>query len=184
MADPGSSPGETEARVSVIERNVAALIERRQAEEKALGWQDRLAGAISGFAGSMTFVWLHVAIYGGWIAVNLGTVPGLPAWDPSFVMLAMIASVEAIFLSTFILITQNRMQALADRRAELNLQISLLAEHELTRVMRMVSDIAERVGAGPNHAELEELRRDVRPEQVLESIERQDRQNRNDRQAG
>lgn len=62
---------------------------------------------------------MHGFIYGAWIIANLGLVPDVRAFDPSFVVLAMIASVEAIFLSTFILITQNRMAAAADRRAEL-----------------------------------------------------------------
>jgi uncharacterized membrane protein len=58
----------------------------------------------------------------------------------------MIASVEAIFLSTFVLISQNRMAALADKRADLDLQISLLAEHEISRIIALVTSIAERMG--------------------------------------
>lgn len=73
------------------------------------------------------------------------------------------------------MITQNRMQAQAERRAELHLQISLLAEHELTRVMQMTAAIADRVGATPVHHDLSELARDVRPEQVLDSIEQRDK---------
>ena len=71
-------------------------------------------------------------LFGFWIVANLDWVPGVPAWDPSFVVLAMAASVEAIFLSTFVLISQNRMAA--DKRADLDLQVSLLAEHEVTRL--------------------------------------------------
>jgi uncharacterized membrane protein len=80
----------------------------------------------------VAFICVHAVIFGGWIVVNLGWTP-LPPFDPSFVVLAMVASVEAIFLSTFVLIMQNRLAALADERAELDLQISLLAEHEITR---------------------------------------------------
>ncbi len=160
----------------LIERNIAALIERRRAEERSLSWQEKLAAAISDFAGSMPFVWLHLVAYGAWILVNLGTVPGIAPFDPSFVTLAMIASVEAIFLSTFILITQNRSQAQAERRAELNLQISLLAEHEITRLIQIVSEIGERVGAPSAHQpDLGELKKDVRPEQVLEALESHER---------
>ena len=83
-----------------------------------------------------------------WIIINLGSTP-LPAFDPTFVILAMFASVEAIFLSTFVLITQNRMAAQADRRADLDLHISLLAEHEVTRLITLVSSIAERMGIEP-----------------------------------
>jgi uncharacterized membrane protein len=62
------------------------------------------------------------------------------------VILAMVASVEAFFLSTFVLITQNRMAAAADKRADLDLQISLLAEHELTKVATLLSDMAKQAG--------------------------------------
>ncbi len=157
----------------LVERNIAALLSRRAADEQALGWQERLAGVITTFAGSMAFVWLHLAIYGGWIAANLGVLAGVPPFDPSFVILAMAASVEAIFLSTFILITQNRMQAQADRRADLNLQISLLAEHEITRLVEMVSEIGTRLGSpAAQHPGLDELKEHVKPETVLDAIER------------
>ena len=103
---------------------------------------------MTGFAGSMTFVVVHAVFYGGWLIVNLGWIPSVRPWDPfPFVMLAMIASVEAIFLSTFILISQNRMQQLADRRAELDVQIGLLTEHELTRAIQMLDGIAQRLQA-------------------------------------
>jgi uncharacterized membrane protein len=119
----------------------------------------------------MRFVCLHLIVFGVWIAINLGWTPRLE-FDPTFVVLAMFASVEAIFLSTFVLITQNRMSAQADRRADLDLQISLLAEHEITRLITLVSAIAERVGIeAARDKELPELKQDVHPEQVLEKIE-------------
>lgn len=159
----------------LVERNIEALLERRKAEERSLSLQERAAARITGFAGSLTFVWVHLVAYGGWIVVNAGLVPGVSKFDPSFVTLAMIASVEAIFLSTFILITQNRMQAQADRRADLNLQISLLAEHEITRLIEIVSEIGERVGApAARDPGLDEFKKDVRPETVLEAIDRRE----------
>jgi uncharacterized membrane protein len=126
---------------------------------------------ISRFTGSMRFVYLHLVVFGLWIVVNLGLTPA-PRFDPSFVILAMIASVEAIFLSTFVLITQNRMSTIADRRADLDLQISLLAEHEITRVITMLADVAERLGVeATRDPELAELARDIVPERVLDSLE-------------
>ena len=120
----------------------------------------------------MRFVYVHVVVYGFWILVNLGLFPGVPEFDPSFVILAMVASVEAIFLSTFILITQNRMSAAADKRAELDLQISLLAEHEVTKLAALVSAIADRLGIRTEvDAEVDELKQDIAPEAVLEEIE-------------
>ena len=91
----------------------------------------------------------------------------------------MIASVEAIFLSTFVLITQNRMAAAADKRAELDLQISLLTEHELTKVVTLVAAIADHVGV-PHREDVEELKRDVAPEAVLDAIDRTEAQPKGD----
>jgi uncharacterized membrane protein len=84
----------------------------------------------------------------------------------------MIASVEAIFLSTFILITQNRMAAAADRRAELDLQVSLLAEAEITKLVELVSMIAQRMDLpASEQSEIEEMKQRVAPEAVLDAIE-------------
>ena len=155
----------------VVERNIKALLARRQDEDRDRGLQDRLADTITRFTGSMTFVFIHLAIFGGWIAANLGWTP-LEPWDPSFVVLAMVASVEAIFLSTFVLISQNRMQALADKRADLDLQVSLLAEHEVTQLITLVRRMAQVMGiAESRDPELDELEQDVAPEKVLEEME-------------
>jgi uncharacterized membrane protein len=157
---------------SSLRRNIEALRQRREHEEANAGAEQRLAAAITRFSGSMRFVYVHVLLYGGWIVANLGWVPGLHPWDPTFVVLAMIASVEAIFLSTFILITQNRMAAAADRRAELDVQISLLAEAEITKLVELVSAIADRMHVpAAEHEEIEEMKRRVSPEAVLDAIE-------------
>jgi uncharacterized membrane protein len=113
-----------------------------------------------------------LALYGFWIVANLGWIPGVPRWDETFVVLAMIASVEAIFLSTFVLITQNRMAASAEKRAELDLQIGLLTEHEITKVVAMVDAIADHLGIRHEaKEEVEELKRNVAPEAVLDAID-------------
>jgi uncharacterized membrane protein len=160
----------------VVERNIEALLAKRRQEEREKSLQERLADAITRFTGSMGFVYLHLVGFSLWIVINLGWTP-LPRFDPTFVVLAMFASVEAIFLSTFVLITQNTMQAQADRRADLNLQISLLAEHEVTQLIKLVHAIAEQVGvkesADPG---LAELKQDVAPEQVLDKMEEVRRQ--------
>ena len=157
---------------SVLERNIQALQRRRQRELQEATTQERLADAITRFTGSMRFVYLHLVFFGFWIVANLGWVSGVPSWDPSFVVLAMIASVEAIFLSTFVLISQNRMAAAADKRADLDLQISLLAEHEITRLVTLVAGIARRMGVKTEaDADLGEITQDVAPEAVLDEIQ-------------
>ncbi len=157
---------------SVLERNIQALKARREREEAEATAQERIADAITRFTGSMLFVYLHLAFFGFWILANLGWVPGVPKWDESFVVLAMMASVEAIFLSTFVLISQNRMSAAASKRADLDLQISLLAEHEITKLAALISSIADRVGVEvKGDDELDEIKQDVSPESVLDEIE-------------
>jgi uncharacterized membrane protein len=170
---PVLPPPEPRGLNRALERNIRALKAREKAEERRATFDERLAAAITAFAGSMRFVYLHLLIFGSWIVANLGWIPGLPPWDPTFVVLGMIASVEAIFLSTFVLISQNRMAAMADRRADLDLQINLLAEHELTKVVTLVSALAEKAGIAPpvDPRELAELERDVAPEAVLDEIE-------------
>ena len=109
---------------SVVERNISALLEQRRQAEARKTLQDRIADRITRFSGSMTFVYLHLVVFGLWIVANLGWLP-VKKFDPSFVMLAMFASVEAIFISTFVMISQNRMQQTADKRADLDLHVSL-----------------------------------------------------------
>jgi len=157
----------------VLARNIKTLYARRQREAAADSLQDRIADAITRFTGSMLFVYLHLLIFGLWIVINLGWLPGIPAFDESFVVLAMVASVEAIFLSTFVLITQNRMAATADKRADLDLQVSLLAEHEVTELTRLVRQMAQKMGVPvESDKELEEVQRDIAPEAVLDEIEK------------
>src|SRR3954463_7427042 len=169
---PTSPPPQPSGMSSALERNIRALQHRRRREEVEATAEERVAEAITRFTGSMRFVYLHLAFFGFWIVANLGWVPRVPRWDPSFVVLAMMASVEAIFLSTFVLISQNRMAATADKRADLDLQVGLLAEHEITKLVTLVSGIADKLGVkAVAEAELDEIRQDVAPEAVLDEIE-------------
>lgn len=172
MSSPTFRPSDGNSLNSALRRNIDALRERRKRELEIAPAQERLAQFITSFTGSMKFVYIHVAIYGFWIFANLGWIPRVQAWDPTFVVLAMVASVEAIFLSTFVLITQNRMSRMSERRAELDVQISLLAEAEITKLVELVSKLAERMGVPESgQPELEEMKRDVAPEAVLDAIE-------------
>ncbi|MFZ5676401.1 MAG: DUF1003 domain-containing protein [Pseudomonadota bacterium] len=115
----------------------------------------------------------HAVLFAGWIAANLNIIPGIPPWDPTLVVLAMAASVEAIFLTTFVLMNQNRIAAMEDERAELTLQISLLAEHEMTQLAHLVAAMARRLGVPAlTDKEISELTQEVAPENVLDEIER------------
>lgn len=150
--------------------NIERLAERRRREAAAAPLGARIAARITAFTGSMTFVVLHLVVYGFWIMANLGWIPGVTPWDPTFVMLAMEASVEAIFLSTFVLINQNRQAEAADRRADLDLHVGLLAEDELTRLAEVIHRIAERLEVPLDQATVAEVEKTVDPDQVLDAL--------------
>ena len=174
MTNTPTLPPPAPANLSTaLSRNIEALGVRRRQEAAAASGQEKLAQAITNFTGSMLFVYLHLALYGAWILVNLGFVAGVPKFDPSFVILAMEASVEAIFLSTFVLISQNRTAASADKRADLDLHINLLAEHELTKLTQVVAAIAAKLEVETGEQEIAEVTRDIAPEAVLDELDRQ-----------
>jgi uncharacterized membrane protein len=157
---------------SVLARNMRRMEERRAREAAEASLSEKISDRITRFAGSMTFVAVHAVVYGMWLAVNLGAFPGVKPFDPSFVVLAMEASVEAIFLSTFVLISQNRMMSSAAKQSELDLQINLLAEHELTRLVKLVDAVAVKMGVDVvDRDELSEIEQDVSPEAVLDGLE-------------
>ena len=151
--------------------NIRRLEARRREETATAPFSDRIADAITGFTGSMRFVVLHVLIFGGWITANLGWLPGVTPFDPTFVALAMIASVEAIFLSTFVLISQNRMMTAANRGADLDLHISLLSEYELTKMAALLDRIASHLGVTVGDAGYEEIKQEVEPTSVMDALE-------------
>jgi len=161
----------------VIERNIRTITRLRLQTARERTVQERLADAMTSFSGSMLFVCLHILWFGSWLLVNTGRV-GIPPFDPfPYGLLTMIVSLEAIFLSTFVLISQNRFSDEADRRAELDLQIGLLAEHEITRVLHMLDTIQDKLGIENNaDSELADLEMETRPEDVLAEIDRVHRQ--------
>jgi uncharacterized membrane protein len=91
--------------------------------------QDRLADAITNFSGSMSFVWIHSAWFAIWVAVNLGAMGAALVFDQyPFGLLTLVVSLEAIFLTTFVMISQNRQAARADVRAEIDFENNVRAE--------------------------------------------------------
>jgi uncharacterized membrane protein len=145
---------------------------------------DRIADAITSFSGRMGFVYVHIVWFGLWILLNTGVV-GLRAFDPfPYGLLTMIVSLEAIFLSAVVLISQNRLSREIERRADLDLHIGLLTEHELTRVLQMLDAIQRKMGIAADGAgELADLEMETKPEDVLAEIERLQERARNGKAA-
>jgi uncharacterized membrane protein len=157
----------------IIERNIRTIIQLRLKAARERSFQERAADTITSFSGSMAFVYLHIAWFSTWVLLNTGRF-GVHPFDPfPYGLLTMVVSLEAIFLSTFVLITQNRLGDEVEHRADLDLHIGLLAEHELTRVLQMLDAIQEKLGV-ENHAasELADLEMETKPEDVLAEITR------------
>jgi uncharacterized membrane protein len=127
--------------------NVEAIaeMEREALHERSLG--ERVSDAITGFIGSIAFVVFHILLFIGWGIVNLNFIPGIAEFDPfPFGILTLIVSAEGVFITIFILIGQNRMSRQSDRRAHLDLQVSILAEQEMTMMLRMQQKLCEHFG--------------------------------------
>jgi uncharacterized membrane protein len=127
--------------------NIHAIIALEDRQERERRLSDRIADGIATFAGTVVFVVLHLVWFGLWAAVNMGVVRLVPAFDPyPFQLLCMLVSLEGVLLSTFVLIKQNRMSNRADRRAHLDLQVNLLTEKEVTKVIQLLEGISARLG--------------------------------------
>ncbi len=157
---------------SIVDENIELIDEYRAQVENDKTFQDHLADWITRWSGSMWFVYMHIAWFALWVAANVGAL-GIEPFDPfPFGLLTTIVSLEAIFLSTFVLVSQNRQATIGDRKSELDLQIDLLAEHEMTRVLKLIKAIAEHLDLPEcKTEELKELMEDVKPDEVLNEIE-------------
>ena len=168
------------SQTEIVRKNMAAITEMQHEAARARTPQDRISDAITNFSGSMSFVYIHALWFGVWILLNVGLlhIPHIGEFDPfPFSLLTMLVSLEAIFLSTFVLISQNRMGQVSERRAELDLQVNLLAEQKTAKILEMLDQVARemdnvshRFNFRPD-PEVEALKVSPEPREVLEVIE-------------
>jgi len=132
--------------------NIRAIVDLERKALAATHWSDRISDTISAFAGSLWFVLCHVVLFTGWAAWNALASPQL-RFDPyPYGLLTFIVSLEGVLIATFVLIKQNRMAAQSDQRDHLNLQVDLLAEPDMTLVLRMLRRISDRLGVDFDNA--------------------------------
>jgi uncharacterized membrane protein len=155
----------------ITQQNVQTIVQLEEAAKASRSKSDQAADLIATFCGSMPFVWAHLIWFAVWIIFD--TVPGIKHFDPfPFNFLTLIVSLEAIFLSTFILISQNHETLLSERRNQLDLQINLLTEQENTKMLTLLGRIAEKVGVKiDDDPSLQVLEQATRPEQLVDQIE-------------
>jgi uncharacterized membrane protein len=138
LADQAANP--TQFNIEAISKLEHEALNRRTATE-------RVSDSIVKFIGSITFLLLQVALVIVWSTANLHLIPGLRPFDPfPFGILALVVSSESVCLTIFVLISQNRMARQAEKRSHLDLQVSMLAEQELTTVLQMLQKLCQHVG--------------------------------------
>jgi uncharacterized membrane protein len=127
--------------------NIAAIAKLEQEALARRTSTERDSDAIVKFIGSPKFLLLHVILVVAWSAVNLSLIPFVKAFDPfPFGILALFVSSESVFLTIFVLISQNRMARQAERRSHLDLQVGMLAEQELTMMLQLLQKLCEHSG--------------------------------------
>lgn len=151
-------------------RNVELIRKLEESAKRERTRSDLVAEAIANFCGSMTFVWVHVVWFTAWVLINIA--PGVPHLDPfPFTFLTLVVSLEAIFLSTFIMISQNHDTKISERRNHLDLQINLLSEQENTKMIAILQAIASKVGAEISQdPHLQALSEETEPERLIQQI--------------
>ena len=169
--DEHSSYRRPRSVADVTRENVLAM---RRLDELAVAKRtvaDRIAEFVARFCGSITFVWIHAAWFAAWLLWN--AVPGLRHFDPyPFTFLTLCVSLEAIFLSSFILISQNYEMRISERRSHLDLQINLLAEQENTKMLQLLDRMAKKMGLyEEDDPEIHALEQATRPETLARQIE-------------
>ncbi len=157
----------------LVQKNIDTIARIELASQENLTPSDRMADAISGFCGRISFFWVQGALFALWIVINTSAMfPKAVQFDPfPHPILILVLAMETIFLSTFILISQNRQKLIADKRNHLDLQINLLAEQEASQMLTMLQQIMQRMGMNADDAEIDALRKAADPEQMIEQIE-------------
>jgi uncharacterized membrane protein len=165
----------------IMRRNIEAVLDSHHKAVGPPGRHSRIADWVTKFSGSMVFFWVNLLWFAIWILHNLEiiTLPGFEQFDPfPFSLLTLIVSLEAIFLSVFVLITQNNQAKISDRRAELDLQINLLAEQKIVKVLDMLDGVREQLNEMDNSFHLPKdpvvtaMKESPLPEQVLEALDK------------
>jgi uncharacterized membrane protein len=131
----------------------------------------KLADSLTGFCSSPLFLMLNGAFFFTWIVVNMGYVPLIPAFDPyPFSLLTMAVSLEAIFLSIFVLVSQARTSYISTLRDEVHLQVNITAEQEITKVLEILAHMKKKMGMDEYDHELEAMIKDINEGDIERNI--------------
>lgn len=132
---------------SAVQKNIETIIKLEKEALQSLSIIEKMANRVTSIAGSSPFIILHMMWFSIWMVINTNVISGIAPFDPfPFSFLTLVVSLEAIFLTLLVLMSQNRMTKEADKRAHLDLQINILAEQESTIMLRMMQKLTIHLG--------------------------------------
>jgi uncharacterized membrane protein len=144
------------------QRNIETIAKLEQDFLDQRSVANRVVDRIVDAAGTMASILVHTVLFALWIVFNSGVVPGIDPWDPfPFILLTMFVSMEGVLIALFVLMRQNRMSRRSDEREHLHLQINLLAEKEVTKMLQLQRQVCRHLG-------LEEAARDPEVKELSE----------------
>lgn len=157
------------------------IIRRRRIFRSFLGkslanrsFTEKASDEITRFSGSILFLVFHIYWFALWIVINMNMIPGIKAFDPyPFGLLTMIVSLEAIVLSVFVLLSQNRGAQIDSLREEVDLQVNLIAEEEITKALELLAEIREKLGIKKEDPELERMLNRIDTSYIERTLQKQ-----------
>ena len=160
-----------------LHKNIETILELEKKAVRKRSVIEHFADLITRFAGSPPFLFFHLIWFTGWILLNRGLITGIQPFDPyPFSFLTLVVSLEAIFLTLLVLMSQNRMTKEADNRAALDLQVNMLDEQETTLILKMVKKIADHLGLEEEVDEaIQELSEQTDMTEVAKTLEEKSR---------
>ena len=169
----------SQGQPSTTAKNIEAILRLEKEDEGRLPSVDRVSHVVGWFAGTIYFVIMQCVIVGVWVFWNSRSAGNGTSFDPyPFPLLSTLMSLEAVLLTSFVLIRQNAMDQRSERRNHLDLQINLLAEKEATSILKALSEISEHLNVvSGGDTEREELAKDTPVETIARELRSQEAEN-------
>jgi uncharacterized membrane protein len=155
-----------------VSRHFIRSYEAKALKKRSLGV--RFADTLTSFFGNITFLIINIIVFTVWILINMGKLPGIPVFDPyPFSMLTTAVSLEAIVLTLIVLISQNRQGLISSLREEIDMQIDLMSEREITKILKLLNELLKAKGVKVKDKELEDMLKEVDTSYIQRQLEKQ-----------
>jgi uncharacterized membrane protein len=172
MMARAKTPRKARPSRQTTEKNIESILKLEEKDEQELSAFHRVSHAVGWFVGTIYFVLFQCVFVLSWIALNTSVIGNDNAFDPPPIpLLSTVLALEAVLLTSFVLIRQNAIDLRSERRNHLDLQINLLAEKEATSILKILREIADHLEIDVSaDAEHEELAKDTAVESIARDL--------------